>query len=348
MAQFCAECGHAYDDIASEAGTASDRCCPECGSDRVNASVSPATVEARTTVPTPSILLTAHLRITWLRVAIERAQQARRVREEMVRRRGQGANAADLLNDEFEASIVAVAASAHALDALYGSTVIPQSVRAQWRRSSSSREGHIREALKGVFDTGTVNTPWVTEFGWLFDLRDSAAHAREEAKPPQPHPIAGGQVSGLPVSAGHCKRFGLSCWSAGGLVAGVRHYAPYPRWLPGLASGRAGQGARSARMAAPEAPLRRLPGSKIIGAAGEGAIPGVRGSGPGLARVLPVRGGRPWRRGMAKRGSQAYLGPRALAAPGDMMIDRVSPPARMRPLSLFRPSACPARQGGSS
>jgi predicted nucleic acid-binding Zn-ribbon protein len=191
MAHSCAECGHAYDDTVSEAGTASDRCCPECGSDRVNASVAPATVEARTTVPTPSILLTAHLWITWLRVAIERAQQARRVREEMVRRRDQGANAAELLNDEFEASIVAVAASAHALDALYGSAAIPQSVRAQWRHSSSSREGHIREALKGVFDTGRVNTPWVTEFGWLFDLRDSAAHAREEAKSPQPHPIVG-------------------------------------------------------------------------------------------------------------------------------------------------------------
>src|SRR3954452_24477065 len=99
-------------------------------------------------------------------------------------------------------------------------------------------------------------------------------------------------------------------------------------------------------MAAPEAPLRRLPGSKIIGAAGEGAIPGVQEPGGRLACVLPVRGGRPWRRGAVKRGSQAYLGPRALAAPGDMMIDRVSPPARMRPLSLFRPSACPARQGG--
>jgi hypothetical protein len=35
--------------------------------------------------------------------------------------------------------------------------------------------------------------------------------------------------SGLPVSAGHRKRFGLSCWVRGGLVAGVRHYAPYPR-----------------------------------------------------------------------------------------------------------------------
>jgi len=31
----------------------------------------------------------------------------------------------------------------------------------------------------------------------------------------------------------------------------------------------------------------------------------------------------PWR-GRAARGSQAYLGPRALCAPGDMMIDWVS------------------------
>ena len=66
-------------------------------------------------------------------------------------------------------------------------------------------------------------------------------------------------------------------------------------------------------MAAPEAPLRRLPGSKIIGAAGEGAIPGVQEPGGGwrvsfLSGVAGRGGG-----GMAKRGSQAYLGPRALA-----------------------------------
>ena len=52
-------------------------------------------------------------------------------------------------------------------------------------------------------------------------------------------------------------------------------------------------------------------------------------------------------RGYGEGGSQAYLGPRARAVPGDMMIDRVSPARRgMRPLSLCRPSACPARQGG--
>ena len=191
MAQFCANCGHEYDDTTSGAGTVGERRCPDCGSDQVSARVYPSTAEAHATVPTPGIMIISHLWITWLSVAIERAQAARRARDEMVRLRDQGENATDLLNDEFAASIVAVAASAHALDALYGSTVIPQSVRNRWRTSSSSREGHIREALKHVFDTGQVNTPWVAEFGWLFDLRDSAAHALESAKPPQPHPIVG-------------------------------------------------------------------------------------------------------------------------------------------------------------
>jgi len=50
-------------------------------------------------------------------------------------------------------------------------------------------------------------------------------------------------------------------------------------------------------------------------------------------------------RGAGPGGSQPYLGPRGLLCPGDMMIDWVSPPAGMRPLSLIRPSAWPVRAG---
>ena len=50
-------------------------------------------------------------------------------------------------------------------------------------------------------------------------------------------------------------------------------------------------------------------------------------------------------RGNQARGSQPYLGPRGLLCPGDMMIDWVSPPAGMRPLSLIRPSAWPFGKG---
>jgi hypothetical protein len=53
----------------------------------------------------------------------------------------------------------------------------------------TKRHGKIREALKQVFDTGPVNHEWVSEFGWLFDLRDAAAHAEESPKTPVRHPI---------------------------------------------------------------------------------------------------------------------------------------------------------------
>jgi len=111
-------------------------------------------------------------------------------------------------------------------------------------------------------------------------------------------------ASGLPVSAGHRKRFGLSCWVR---AAWLRACATMLLTLDScrvLRAGRAGQGARSARMAVPEAPLRRLPGSKIIGAAGEGAIPGVQEPGGGwrvsFLSGVAGRGGGGWRSGAAR------------------------------------------------
>jgi hypothetical protein len=71
------------------------------------------------------VLITVHLWSTWLEVAVEQAEEARRARDEMTRLRSEGKEFAVQLGSEFRASVVAVAASAHALDALYGSTVIP-------------------------------------------------------------------------------------------------------------------------------------------------------------------------------------------------------------------------------
>ncbi|MEV4619693.1 hypothetical protein AB0J74_13405 [Asanoa sp. NPDC049573] len=90
---------------------------------------------------------------------------------------------------EFEASLIAVAASAHALDALYGSTVVPASVRQIWASKGTKRHGKIREALKLVFNTGAVNARWAVDFAWLFDLRDAAAHPEEKPKASVPHPL---------------------------------------------------------------------------------------------------------------------------------------------------------------
>jgi hypothetical protein len=133
------------------------------------------------------VLVTVHLWSTWLEVAVEQAEEARRARDEMTRLRSEGKEFAVQLGSEFRASVVAVAASAHALDALYGSTVIPRSARGH----GQNRPGKIREALKRVFNTGPVNKPWVAEFDWLFDLRDPVIHAEEKPAETVPHPAGG-------------------------------------------------------------------------------------------------------------------------------------------------------------
>jgi hypothetical protein len=100
-------------------------------------------------------------------------------------------------------------------------------------------------------------------------------------------------------------------------------------------------------MAAPQAPLARLPGSGSWAGRGREANRGP--AVPGLARGRSCRGpgdllqdgtgggqgtaGLTWARGRC-------------AAPGDMMIDRASSRLKgMRPLSLCRPSAWPCAAG---
>ena len=77
------------------------------------------------------------------------------------------------------------------------------------------------------------------------------------------------------------------------------------------------------------------------GGRGRKGVGGRWGVGGGLLAFLSgvtSRGGR----GREGRGSQPYLGPRGAGrCPGDKMIDWVSPPAGMRPLSLIRPPAWP-------
>ena len=97
-------------------------------------------------------------------------------------------------------------------------------------------------------------------------------------------------VCGLPVSAGHRKWFQLSDWVAWGGLRACASVLPASDSCLGGASGRAGQGARSVRVAAPEAPLRRLSGSRSW-AAGAGS-PGCGGGRvPGAGGVLSAKDG---------------------------------------------------------
>ena len=131
--------------------------------------------------------------------------------------------------------------------------------------------------------------------------------------PPYLHP---------PVTAS--VRFGVSAVMIT-VVRGCLSLLPVPDSCRVLRAGGRVTGARSARAAAPQAPLTWPSGSGSCRAPGQGG-PGGAGSGSGvLACGLSVRGDQPWRPG---RGQEQPALPRSAGrscCPGDMMIDWVSP-----------------------
>jgi len=80
---------------------------------------------------------------------------------------------------ELDASLVAVVASALAIDGLYGaskSLIRPPP-------STASRPRRILETLKLGFSVGRDSTRWLPELDWLFRVRDLAVHHQECLRP---------------------------------------------------------------------------------------------------------------------------------------------------------------------
>ncbi|MEU7865040.1 hypothetical protein [Nonomuraea sp. NPDC049141] len=219
---FCADCRREYLQEELDRNPSGQRKCSACGSKRVDVEVHPPTIVAKAQVGTPSIMITTHLWTTWMGIAIDQAHAALQARQEALN--GSSDSWSGHLTQEFNAAIVAVAGSAHALDALYGSAAVPASIRAPFLGKGTKRHGKIREALKAIYNTGPVNTFWNREFEWLFELRDAAAHAEEKPRPPVSHPLgtntAYEQVAYSAESALRAASFALSV---------LRRCADFPR-----------------------------------------------------------------------------------------------------------------------
>ncbi|OEJ28964.1 hypothetical protein AS594_35630 [Streptomyces agglomeratus] len=188
MGHFCAKCGYRYPDDAIEE-TTEERQCPQCGSKRVSAEAPAGLATVSATAYAPEIWVAARLWPRWASIAIDRALAARVAREQAVAATDPAAESS-ALNEEFDAALVAVAASAHTLDALYGS-VVPATSRAQWRSNRTKRRTAVHEGLKLVFATGPRNAAWGDEFKWLFCLRDASVHHEEKPRKTVPHPSLG-------------------------------------------------------------------------------------------------------------------------------------------------------------
>jgi hypothetical protein len=116
----------------------------------------------------------------WLEIAVEHEMEARQCLQELI-----AEQSSDPLGREFRASLVAVTASAHAIEAVFGE--IKYLIPPQPRRDS--RHSELRHAFRLSFGIADADDAKLSnDLAWLFPLRDSAAHPYTELVPTERHP----------------------------------------------------------------------------------------------------------------------------------------------------------------
>jgi hypothetical protein len=131
----------------------------------------------------------------WSDIAIEQehlawdARHALELEVEEAKSSGKGLE----LGRELHPSLVAIAATSHALDALYGEIrdlALPPEIAAKWKedpRSGPSRPRKLHEALKHGFRISAQL--WRAELDALFELRDGAVHPELVFQESERHPL---------------------------------------------------------------------------------------------------------------------------------------------------------------
>jgi hypothetical protein len=150
-------------------------------SDRQDATATPATIEIKVAVPSPSISIRQHGWIVWAEIAIDHEKDARLARETDP-------------TTEHLSGLVAIAAAAFALDALYGvaTSLIPiPEVDDRSRTcssSGSSRPRRVGDRLRRGVSPGKVAESWLERIKELYATRDAVVHFGEQDAAPVWHP----------------------------------------------------------------------------------------------------------------------------------------------------------------
>jgi hypothetical protein len=96
------------------------------------------------------------------------------------------------LERETREAMIALSASAHAIDGFYGDTRqmidVPAATVEKWKENGTKRPGRILETLKTGFAIGSHASRWAGELQRLHDLRDAALHHNPSDHPPSAHP----------------------------------------------------------------------------------------------------------------------------------------------------------------
>jgi hypothetical protein len=129
---------------------------------------SPHSLRARLSSPLVSVSIRSNFEITWFRIAVEHerdALAARRTAEQ-----AEEADRGDAFDAELRGTMVAVAASAFAVDALH---LTINDLLERGLRSSAGGDGRIVETLKIALDLGPRTQDWQRRVPELFERRGS-------------------------------------------------------------------------------------------------------------------------------------------------------------------------------
>jgi hypothetical protein len=149
--------------------------------ERKDAIARPATVEARAEVFAPVIRLRQHGWLVWARIAIDHEAEVGRLR------------LADPII-EYQPGLVAIAAAAFSLDALYAAVgeLIPQGPPPG---DDAARKKHVADRLRRGVSPRSLSESWPSRIGDLYDTRDKAVHYKEADVEPVWHEVLQSNVS---------------------------------------------------------------------------------------------------------------------------------------------------------
>jgi hypothetical protein len=161
--------------------------------DRQDATPTPASIEIKAGVPSPSISMRQHGWAVWAQIAIDHEKDARLARETDP-------------TTEHLSGLVAIAAAAFALDALYGVATSeipvpevdnpprprPLDRLVRWlkrkRRRRWSHARRVSDRLRRGVSPGKLAESWWERIRKLYATRDAVVHFREQDAAPVWHP----------------------------------------------------------------------------------------------------------------------------------------------------------------
>jgi hypothetical protein len=137
--------------------------------------------------------VTSLFEIKWFVIAVEHERAALEARARAVAAPDGSTEEGVAFEEELKAAMVAVAAAAFAIDAMY--VKVHDLLEPAERAVASNRVGFIVRTFEVALALGGRTQPWQRRIPALIDLRDKAVHFRGLPSEPQPHPTGKSNVS---------------------------------------------------------------------------------------------------------------------------------------------------------